>query len=124
MAMPEAPPPSRSVTLSLPREEQWTLHHVLLDRIEQEATAKDPASIDPPPVEVFQAFETLDAGKTSFTIPQLTAIQTILAEYHHSPTWWEIERPQIEQLLHHVAESIEQHQTALPQTDDGLEGRS
>lgn len=124
MAIPETPPHSRSDTLSLPREEQWTLHHVLLDRIEQEATAKDPASIDSPPVEVFQAFETLDTGETSFTIPQLTAIQTILAEYHHSPTRWEIERPQIEQLLHHVAKSKEEHQTALLRTDDGLKGRS
>jgi hypothetical protein len=112
MAMPDIPPDPRSVTLSLPPEQYWTLHHVLLDRIEQEATAEDPASIDPPSIEVFQAFERLDAGETSFTIVQLKAIQTILAEYHHSPVW-EIERSQLEQLLHHVSKPIEQHQTTL-----------
>lgn len=102
----------RSVTLSLSLEEQWTLHHVLLDRIEQESTAENLANVDPPPIEVFQAFETLDAGKTSFTITQLKAIQTILAAYHHPPTWWEIERSQIEQLLHRVTEYLNQYQSA------------
>lgn len=111
--MPDTSPHSRSVTLLLPREEHWTLHHVLLDRIEQEALAEEPSSVDPPPVAVFQAFETLDAGETSFTIAQLTAIQTILAEYHHAPTWWEIKRSWIEQLLHRITKRIEQHQAAL-----------
>lgn len=105
--MSDSPSHPHSITLSLPPEEQWTLHHVLLDRIEQETTTKDSANVDPPPLEVFQAFETLDAGETSFTIPQLLAIQTILAEYHYSSTWWEIERSRIEQLLHRVADPIE-----------------
>ena len=99
-----------AITLSLPPEEQWTLHHVLLDRIDQETTVGDTTEVAPPPVEVFRAFETLDAGETSFTIAQLEAIQDVLAEYHHSPTWWEIERPQFEQLLHRTAQLIEQHQ--------------
>ena len=118
MAMPDTPLSPRSITLSLPPEEHWTLHHVLLDRIEQETTAEEPADVDPPPVEVFQAFETLDAGETSFTIAQLKAMQTVLAEYHYSPTWWEIERSRIEQLLHRVTKPIEQHQAALPAPDD------
>ena len=98
-----------ATTLSLPPKEHWTLHYVLLDRIDQETTVGDTAEVDPPPVEVFQAFETLDAGETSFTIAQLEAIQGVLAEYHHSPTWWEIERPQFEQLLSRITELIEQH---------------
>ena len=98
-----------AIILSLPPEEQWTLHHVLLDRIDQKTTVGDTAEVDPPPVEVFRAFETLDAGETSFTIAQLEAIQDVLAEYHHSPTWWEIERPQFEQLLQRTARLIEQH---------------
>ena len=72
----------------------------------------DTAEVDPPPAEVFRAFETLDAGETSFTIAQLEAIQDVLAEYHHSSTWWEIERPQFEQLLQRTAQLIEQHQAA------------
>lgn len=115
--MPDTLYHARSITLSLPPEEQWTLHHVLLDRIEQETTAAEPANVSPPPVEVFQAFETLDAGETRFTIAQPDAMQTILAEYHHSTTWWEIERAQLEQLLHRITEGIKQHHAGLPTTE-------
>lgn len=108
MVMPDAPPHPRLITLSLPPEEHWTLHHVLLDRIEREARAGDPTNVDPP-LEVFQAFETLDVGKAGFTIAQLEATQTILVEYHHSPTWWEIERSRLEHRLHQVAESIKRY---------------
>lgn len=73
-----------SVTLSLPSGEHWTLYHVLLDWIKQETTAEDPASIESLLVEVFQTFEILDAGETSFTTAQLETIQAVVAEYHHS----------------------------------------
>lgn len=109
-----APPhETRSVTLSLSPEEHWTLHHVLLDRIEQEEAAAEPTGIEPPAVEVFQAFETLDAGETSFTIAQLDGIQTVLAKYHHSTSWWKLERTRIEQLLHHVTDLLDQHREVL-----------
>ncbi|RBI59920.1 hypothetical protein DMJ13_19650 [halophilic archaeon] len=49
----------QAVCLALSREEQWVLHHVLLDRIELETRA--PADTDPPPLGVFQVFEKLDA---------------------------------------------------------------
>lgn len=75
------------MTLSIPLETVWTLHHVLLDRSEKEATEPSPASAETPPIEVFRAFERLDAGETSFTIAQLEAIQTVLMEYHHATTW-------------------------------------
>ena len=101
------------MTLSLPRDAQWTLHHVLLDRIDQEATETAPTSVEAPPIEVFQAFETLDAGETSFTIAQLEAIQAVLLEYHHASTWWELERAQIEQLLYRVTRSLDQQQVTI-----------
>ena len=110
--MSEKPQHAHSVTLSLSPEEHWTLHHVLLDRIERESTAVEPSLVDPPPVEVFQVFEMLDAGETSFTIEQLEAVQATLAEYHHSTTWWENERSRLEQLLSHVANPVEKHRTA------------
>lgn len=115
MAMPKTPhhPYSATLSLSLSPAEQWTLHHVLLDRIEQEATAAEPSEATPPPVEVFTAFETLNSGGTGFTIAQLEAIQPILAEYHPSPTW-EADRARIEQLLQRVTEQIDQHQPDLP----------
>ena len=101
-----------SATLSLTPEQHWTLHHVLLDRIDQESTE---ATVDtgPPSVEVFHAFEMLESGNAQFTLAQLTAIREVLAEYHHSPTWWEVERPQLEQLLHRVTHHIEQLEPSL-----------
>lgn len=107
--VPEHADRTRPVTLSLSAGEQWTLHHVLLDRIDAESTVAESDRVDPPPVEVFRAFETLDAGETTFTVAQLDAVQSILAEYHHSSTWWEVERPQIERLLHRVSKPIEAH---------------
>ena len=112
MATPGSPDRPRTVTLSLSPETAWTLHHVLLDRIEQEATEASPASVEAPPIEVFQAFERLDAGKTSFTIAQLEAIQTVLMEYHHATTWWELERAQIEQLLQRVTNCLDQERAS------------
>jgi len=110
MATSDPPDRPRTVTLSLPPEAAWTLHHVLLDRIEQEATEATPASVEAPPIEVFQAFERLDAGEPSFTIAQLEAIQTVLMEYHHASTWWELERAGIERLLHQVTRCLNQQQ--------------
>ena len=96
-----------SAALSLTFEQHWTLHHVLLDRIDEEPTTVT-GDADPPPVEVFQAFETLESGKVRFTLAQFRAIREVLAEYHYSPTWWEVDRPQLEQLLHRVTHHIEQ----------------
>jgi hypothetical protein len=110
MGKPSLPPPS--ATLSLTPEQHWTLHHVLLDRIDKESTEVT-AEADPPPIEVFQAFETLDSGSAHFTLAQLEAIREVLTTYQRSPSWWEVERPQLEQLLHHVTQQIEQLQPAL-----------
>ena len=52
-----------------------------------ETTGTAPVFDEPPPAEVFQAFETLDAGKTTFTLAQLEAIQAVLEQYHHAMTW-------------------------------------
>ncbi len=68
------------------------------------------ADAGPPPLEVFQAFEMVDSGDPRFTLSQFKAVRNVLSEYHHSPTWWEVERPQLEQLLHHITHHLEQHQ--------------
>lgn len=107
--MPESQSSPSAVSLSLPLEEQWTLHHVLLDRIEREAEA--PSNVDSPPVEAYRAFETLDAGETDFTVAQLEAIRTVPAAYHHAPEW-ERDRPRIERLLHRVSDRIERGEQA------------
>ena len=103
---------SPSATLSLTPEQHWTLHHVLLDRIDPESTAVA-ADAGPPAVEVFHAFETLESGNTRFTLSQLKTIREVLTDYHRSPTWWEVERPQLEQLLHRVTHHIEQLEPSL-----------
>lgn len=107
--MSDSPRPSRTVSLSLPAEEHWTLHHVLLDRIESETT--DAAGDDPPPIGVFEAFDALDAGETRFTAAQLEAMRDVLAAYHHSTTWWEIERPRVESLLDRITDAIDRQRT-------------
>lgn len=104
---------SRAVTLSLSRAEAWTLHHVLLDWLEQGDTMAEPSQSTTPPVEVVTAFETIDAGQTSFTSAQLDAIQPILAEYHHAPAW-EFDRARLEQLLYRVTDQRDQSQRTLP----------
>jgi len=107
---------TRTVPLSLSPADQWTLHHVLLDRIEREPRAAEPTAIEPPPVEIFQAFETLDAGDTRLTVRQLDAIQNLLAEYHHAPAWGEVERARIERLLDRVTTLLDRGR-ATPSAD-------
>ena len=102
--------PPKLITLTLPADEQWTLHHVLLDRIEEEITAHEMDLVDPPLLNLVQAFETLDDGDLQFTVAQLRAIRDVLAEYHHSTTWWEIDRPRIERLLDRITNSLENNQ--------------
>lgn len=111
MTLPDTTDRSHRVPLAVSLEEQWTLHHVLLDRIEREATAAEPTAIDPPSLAVFQAFERLDAGETSFTVAQLEAIRAVLTEYRHA-TGWAPERARLEHLLECVTELVGQHRPA------------
>ena len=97
---------SQSIALYFPPKEHWILHHVLLYRIDRETTGDGPV-VDPPSLEIFQAFETLDAGRTTFSTSQLEAMQEVLAEYHHSTSWWESERSQLERLLHNIATTLD-----------------
>ena len=94
-------PTTVKTPLSLSRAEHWTLHHVLLHRIEREAAEP---GVEPPSVAVFRAFATLDAGDTAFTETELEAIQSVLAAYHYSTDWWEVERAQLETLLYEVTQ--------------------
>jgi|AntDeeMetagen285_2_1112576.scaffolds.fasta_scaffold02684_2 hypothetical protein len=110
--MPDHAHDAVTVSLTLDCETRWTLHHVLLDRLEREARAEDPTGIDAPPVAVFDAFETLDAGETSVTTAELEAMRSVVAEYHHSTSWWELERSRLEGLLHHLTALLEERDAA------------
>lgn len=120
--MSENQPTDPVETLSLSREEQWTLHHVLLDRLRRASDAGATAT-DLEPVaadgDLRGAFETLDGGECRFTLVELEAIQDVLAAYHHSTTWWEIERPRLERLLHGVSMAIERGRGSCRADDRG-----
>ena len=94
------------VTVSLSPEEQWTLHHVLLERIDQESTADDPTDVDPPSVEVFQAFERLNTGDTTFTIDELEAIRSTLASFDGEANWGKFEHARIDSLQDHITQRL------------------
>lgn len=91
-------PSVETATLSLSRAEQWTLHHVLVDRLTE---ARSPSTA------LVEAFSTLDAGGTTFTRPQLERLQALVATYHHRTSWWEVERPQMEAVLDRVSTALE-----------------
>lgn len=99
--MSENRSPSLGEALSLPPEEQWTLHHVLLDRLGRDA----PAEPDAVPA-LRRAFETLDDGGRRFTLAELEAMERVLAACHHS-TRWEVDRPRLEALLSRISARIE-----------------
>lgn len=101
----------RTATLDASLEDQWTLHHVLLDRLEREAAAEGPSPLPPQLAEVARAFETLDAGDRHFTVPQLEAIRALLAEYLSSPAW-EDDNESIERLHETVGDLLDRRRTA------------
>lgn len=111
--MSEIPSHVRSVKLALPPEEAWELHHVLLNRIEQEAASDDPTSVEPPSIEVFQAFDTLDTGEARFTFSQLDAIQSVLTEYQESATLENVERSRLAQLQTRISNLLDQNEMIL-----------
>ena len=77
--MPASPTTNDTVTLSLPQDERWTLHHVLLHRIQWNPTSHNIETPDTLPSEVLEAFEVLDEGNTHFSTQQLHAILDVLA---------------------------------------------
>ena len=99
--------------MDVPRADQWTLHHVLLDRLEREADREVPSPLPPALVEANRAFETLDAGGRTFTLPQLHTIRAVVGEYVHSPAW-EDEREGLERLHSRLGASLERQRNRTP----------
>lgn len=67
------------LSLDLSREEQWVVHHVLLDRIESER--QSPEDADPPSLAVFRAFEKLEAGTHRFSPSECRCLEDELRQY-------------------------------------------
>jgi hypothetical protein len=110
--VPEERPPPAVERLSLTREEQWTLHAVLRDRrgrADEEAEGGPSGSTKERAGATGHrraAFERLDGGEQRFTRAELRAIQQALARAHHTRRW-EVERPQLEGILHQVSVALD-----------------
>ncbi|GAA0683073.1 hypothetical protein GCM10009020_35590 [Natronoarchaeum mannanilyticum] len=69
----------RESLLDLSREEQWVLHHVILDCIEMESRA--PESTDSPALAVYRVFEKLERGTHRFSQRECQCIRDELRQY-------------------------------------------
>lgn len=101
---------SRSFTLWLPFEHQWTLHHLLLDRI-QGGTEGGRQTEGPHQVDVYEAFEILDGGDLRFTVDQVEAMQRVLRTSRHSVTSGQGQRDRIDQLLDRLSIPLAKHRS-------------
>lgn len=81
----------------LSREEQWVLHHVILDRLELEAQA--PADTDAPPLAVYRVFEKLDSGMYQFSECEHERLKDELRKYIEYAETPERDRSVAEHLL-------------------------
>lgn len=88
--------PSRS-TLNLSREEQWVLHHVMLDRIELELHA--PETTDPPSIAVYRVFEKLENGIHRFSQRERQCIKEELQQYADAAETPSQDRPIADRIL-------------------------
>lgn len=69
----------RDITLDLSREEEWLIHHVILDRIELER--RTPEDSEPPSLAVYRVFEKLEAGVHRFSPRERECLQDELQQY-------------------------------------------
>ncbi len=99
---------ARTVTLTLQREDLWTLHHVLLERLEAEQTSPEPGAIDPPPLAVCRVFDTLEAGRTRVRIADLETVTKVLRHDGACPPWC-LDCDRLAALCNQLTELCEQH---------------
>ena len=74
MSSPTPEPETLEVTLS--REEQWVVHHVVTARIDEAIDAEET-----PPEWALEALETIEAGTETFTGRQATSLVDLLESY-------------------------------------------
>lgn len=102
--MPEEHSPAPAESLSFSHEEAWTLHDVLRRRLDRDTRGeREDGQVND---RLRAAFERLDGGGRRFTHPQLDAMQRALSRAHHRRQW-EVERPQLEALLHRVTRALD-----------------
>lgn len=109
--MTRTTPTRQTAMLDASLAEQWTLHHVLLDRLDRERAENTPAPLSPRLVEVAHAFETLDAGERRFTTAQLEAIRPLLTDYMFSKRWAD-DRERLKRLQNHIDDLLAQQHSS------------
>ncbi len=82
--------------LALSREEQWVLHHVMLDRMELEARSPE---ADAPSIEIYRVFKKLEAGTHRFTRRERRLLREELERYVEARDTPERDRPTARKLL-------------------------
>lgn len=91
--------------LPLSPPQQWTLHHILLDRIELER--RSPATVEPPPLPVFTAFEKIESGDSWFMPDELRSMRAELRWYLRRNVHGPPDRATVERLIDLITDVLE-----------------
>lgn len=91
----------QGLALALSREEQWLLHHVMVDRMELEARSPE---ADPPSVDVYRIFDKLEAGTHWFTRRECRRLRDELEGYVGARDTPERDRPTARAILDRLRE--------------------
>ena len=100
----------RQLTFALSRDEAWTVHHVVLDRIEAETTSADR---EPPSIDVYRVFDKLEAGTERFTRSELKAMRVELESSRETDGPTDRDEARLAALVERLGQRL----------DDGPDGR-
>ena len=89
------------VTLDLSREEQWVIHHVMLNRIELELHA--PETTDPPSITVYRVFEKPENSVHHFSEQEHQCIKAELQQYADAAETPSQDRPTARRILNRLS---------------------
>lgn len=92
----------KGLSLTLTREEQWVLHHLMLDRMELEIPSTE---ADPPSVDIYRVFDKLEAGTHWFTSRECRLLREELGRYAEARDTPDRDRPTARRLLDHFGEA-------------------
>lgn len=84
------------IPFDLSRNEEWTIHHVILDRIEAEWRSEGG---NPPPITVYRVFDKVEAGTERFKPTELRSLREELASYRESGDVPERDARSVDELL-------------------------
>ena len=92
----------QGLSLTLTREEEWVLHHLMLDRMELEARSTEP---DPPSVDIYRIFDKLEGDTHWFTSRECRLLREKLGRYAEARDTPDRDRPTARRLLERLGEA-------------------